>query len=385
MHNMKINRTALSAIEKDLKNYPVVAILGARQVGKTTLAKEIKKKKANSIYLDMEDVSDYTKLNEAGLYFRNNAKKLIIIDEIQLRPELFSILRSVIDEDRRNGRFIILGSASPELVNKSSQSLAGRISYHELMPFSLFEVGEKFTDKLWLRGGFPDAFLARNNDVAFGWHTTFIKTFLERDLNMLGFRMSPHKMRQVWTMIAHCHSSTVNYSTLANSLDVTDKTVKAWVNALCDTYMVRTLEPYLANVGKRLVKSPKVYLTDSGILHSLLGIENKDALLSNPILGASWEGFVINQIINVAPARSKFFFYRTSTGDEIDLIVSAPNNKTYAFEVKHSLNPSVKKGFYNALETLSLTKAYVVYSGNESFQMNTDTTAIALSDLKSVF
>ena len=383
---MKIDRAKTVLIKKDLKSFPVVAILGARQVGKTTLAKEIKSQYGGkSVYIDLEYPPDFNKLSEPELFFKENEDKLIIIDEIQLKPELFPILRSVVDINRKSGRFLILGSASPELINKSSQTLAGRIVYEELLPFSIYEVGDKNIDKLWIRGGFPDSYLASNDNLSFKWLSSFVKTFLERDLGMLGFRSSPAKMRQVWTMIAHCHSSVVNYSTLSNALDVTDKTVKHWINVLSDTYMLRVLKPWSGNVGKRLVKSPKIYLTDSGILHLLLGIETKDSLITNPILGASWEGFVLEQIFAAAPERSDFSFYRSSNGDEIDLIVSTPNGKIFAFEIKRSLNPVAAKGFYNALAVVKPTFAYVVYSGNEKYSINKNLTALPISKIPEIF
>lgn len=383
---MKIQRLEKSKIENDLKHFPVVAIVGARQVGKTTLAKEIVSDlKESSVYLDMEKPVDYDKLNDAYLYLKDNSDKLVIIDEIQLRPELFPLLRSIIDEDRRNGRFLILGSASPELLNKSSQSLAGRIRYHELSPFSLFEVGEKNTDKLWIRGGFPDSFLASDDNQSFSWLDSFISTFLERDLNMLGFRLSPTQMRRVWTMTAHYHGSSINYSSLGKSLEVSNKTVKYWLDVLSDTYMLRQLQPWSGNVAKRLVKSPKVYLRDTGILHSLLKIETKESLCSHPILGASWEGFAIEQITSIAPERSEFSYYRTSSGNEIDLIVDSPKMGRTAFEIKRSSVPSLEKGFYNALDAIKPQRAFVVYSGDEQYRINGNVTALPLSNVTEVF
>lgn len=379
MQGMKIERSEKLKIENDLNRFPVVAIVGARQVGKTTLAKEIVADlKESSVYLDMEKPVDYDKLNDAYLYLKDNSEKLVIIDEIQLRPELFPLLRSIIDEDRRNGRFLILGSASPELLNKSSQSLAGRICYHELSPFSLFEVGLENADKLWLRGGFPDSFLATDDEQSFSWLDSFVSTFLERDLNILGFRLSPTQMRRVWTMTAHYHGSTINYSSLGKSLEASNKTVKYWLDVLSDTYMLRQLQPWAGNTSKRLVKSPKVYLRDTGILHSLLKIETKDSLLSHPILGASWEGFAIEQIISAAPARSEFSYYRTATGEEIDLIVDSPKAGRIAFEIKRSSVPALGKGFYNALDTIKAQRAFVIYSGDEQYRINDTVSALPL-------
>lgn len=371
---------------KSLMAYPIVGLLGARQVGKTTLAKSIARDfGSQSLYLDLENPDDFVKLNEPGLFFRDNAKRLIILDEIQHKPELFPLLRSVVDEGESNGRFLILGSASPDLLNKSSQSLAGRIRYHELTPFSAFEVGVESAERLWIGGGFPDAYLASDLDGAFDWIAAFIKTFLERDLGMLGFRLSPHNMRRVWTMLAHYHGSTVNYSSLSRALDVSDSTVRHWIDVLEDTYMLRSVRPWSGNTAKRLVKSPKIYLRDSGIVHSLLGIEDKDKLLSHPVIGASWEGFVIEQIAAVAPERSNFSFYRSSGGNEVDLIVETPKKGTIVFEIKRSLNPSLGSGSYAALEDIAPKDAYVVYSGKETFRMNEGITVIPLASVPDVF
>lgn len=383
---MKIERTEKAKVIKSLKAYPIVALLGARQVGKTTLAKSIARdSETQSIYLDLENPDDFVKLNEPGLYFKDNADKLIILDEIQLKPELFPLLRSVVDDGDRNGRFLILGSASPDLLNKSSQSLAGRIRYHELNPFSVFEVGIENTENLWIRGGFPDACLASDLERAFDWIAAFIKTFLERDLGMLGFRLSPHNMRRVWTMLAHYHGTTVNYSSLSKALEVSNPTVRHWIDVLEDTYMLRALRPWSGNTAKRLVKSPKIYLRDSGIVHNLLGIEDKEKLLSHPVLGASWEGFVIEQIAAAAPERSNFSFYRSSSGHEVDLIVETPKKGTLVFEIKRSLGPSIASGTYAALEDLAPKKAYVVYSGKETYRMSEDITAIPLAGVPDVF
>ncbi len=383
---MKVERTEKAKVVKSLKAYPIVGLLGARQVGKTTLAKSIAHdfKKA-SVYLDLENPDDFVKLNEPSLYFKDNADKLIILDEIQLKPELFPLLRSVVDDGERNGRFLILGSASPDLLNKSSQSLAGRIRYHELNPFSAFEVGVENAERLWIRGGFPDAYLAADLDGAFDWIAAFIKTFLERDLGMLGFRLSPHSMRRVWTMLAHYHGSTVNYSSLSRALDVTDPTVRHWIDVLEDTYMLRSVRPWSGNTAKRLVKSPKIYLRDSGIVHNLLGIEDKEKLLSHPVLGASWEGFVIEQIVAASPERSNFSFYRSSNGHEVDLIVETPKKGTLAFEIKRSLSPSLSSGTYAALEDIAPNKAYVVYSGEETYRMSEDITVIPLASVLEMF
>lgn len=383
---MKIERTEKPKVIKSLKSFPVVAILGPRQVGKTTLAKSIAADiGGKSVYLDLENPADYTKLTEPVLYLKDNADKLVIIDEIHLKPELFPILRSMVDENGANSRFLILGSASPELLNKSSQSLAGRIKYHELNPFSVFEVGMENISELWIRGGFPDAYLTATLDDSFDWIAAFVQTFLERDLGMLGFRLSPHNMRRVWTMLAHYHGAVVNYSALSNSLDVSNVTVKHWIDVLEDTYMLRTLRPWSGNTKKRLVKSPKIYLRDSGILHNLLGVEEMEKLLSNPILGASWEGFIIEQIAATAPDRSQFSFYRNSSGNEVDMIVDTPKSGTIAFEIKRSLSPSLSNGTYSALKDISPDKAYVIYSGDDSYRLNEDVTVIPVAGIPSAF
>ena len=389
---MKIERTEKPKVIKSLKSFPVVAILGPRQVGKTTLAKSIAADiGGKSVYLDLENPADYTKLTDPVLYLKDNADKLVIIDEIQLKPELFPILRSMVDE---NGAFYPSYSELTQPESKyydsyaygtSWNDFAGRIKYHELTPFSVFEVGMENISELWIRGGFPDAYLAATLDDSFDWIAAFVQTFLERDLGMLGFRLSPHNMRRVWTMLAHYHGAVVNYSALSNSLDVSNVTVKHWIDVLEDTYMLRTLRPWSGNTKKRMVKSPKIYLRDSGILHNLLGVEEMEKLLSNPILGASWEGFIIEQIAATAPDRSQFSFYRNSSGNEVDMIVETPKSGTIAFEIKRSLSPSLSNGTYSALKDISPDKAYVIYSGDDSYRLNEDVTVIPVAGIPSAF
>ena len=379
-----IPRLQEKKIFQSLKSYPAVALLGARQVGKTTLAKSIAKRfDRKAIYLDLENPADLVKLQDPLFFLREHQDHLVLLDEIQRKPELFPVLRSLIDEKRNSGRFLLLGSASPLLLKQSSESLAGRIRYHELDPLNLFEVGAeaKEVDRLWLRGGFPDSYSQKNTPQSFDWMDSFIRTFLERDLNQLGFRIPSQTMRRFWIMLAHHQACLLNSSSLAQSLEVTDKTIKHWTDVLVDTFMIRRLMAWSGNQSKRLVKSPKIYIRDSGLLHSLLKIETKESLLSHPVLGASWEGFVIEQIAQGAPERSELFFYRTSTGEEIDLIVQLPNQKKWVFEIKRSSIPTLSRGFYNALEDISPDKAFVIHAGKDHYRINSSIEALPISQL----
>jgi predicted AAA+ superfamily ATPase len=365
-----IDRHLTDTVKKRLQNNPAVAILGPRQCGKTTLAGQIVKKFNQSVYLDLENPGDLAKLSDPLAFFSLHNQDLVCLDEIQRAPELFSILRSIIDERARNAQFLILGSAGRDLIRQSSESLAGRIAYLDLTPFLLSELEAAHKDdirRLWLRGGFPKSYLAQDHDISFEWRQDFIRTFLERDIGMLGFRMPPARLGRFWKMCAHIHGSLLNASKLADSLGVSSHTVSSYIDLLAHTFMLRVLLPDAPNLKKRLVKSPKIYIRDSGILHALLDIRTHDDLLSHPILGASFEGFAMENILAFAKNYEPSF-YRTSAGAEIDLILRR-GRRTLAFELKSSSVPRVSKGFWNALEDIAPDEAYVVAPVKESYPM----------------
>lgn len=361
---------------------PAVALLGPRQVGKTTLAIYLGKTRP-SIYLDLESDADRAKLSEPELYLASHDDKLVILDEVHRLPNLFQILRGLIDRNRRAGRrsgqFLLLGSASIDLLKQSGETLAGRIAYLEMQPVDGLEVPSDALDTLWLRGGFPDSFLASSDRASMRWRQDFIRTYLERDIPLLGPRIPAETLRRFWTMLAHHQSGLLNAAELARSLGVDGKTVASYLDLLVDLLLVRRLEPWHANVGKRLVKSPKVYVRDSGIAHALLGLGSAEQLLGHPIAGSSWEGFVIETLIAAAPDGTAANFYRTSAGAEIDLLLSPPGQKPWAIEIKRSLSPKLEKGFYLACEDLQPQRRIVVYPGQESFPLSNDVTVMSLS------
>jgi predicted AAA+ superfamily ATPase len=377
-----IDRHLTETVKTRLQNNPAVAILGPRQCGKTTLAGQIVKNMEQSVYLDLENPGDLAKLDDPLAFFSLHHDDLVCLDEIQRVPEIFSILRSVIDNRARNGQFLILGSAGPDLIRQSSESLAGRIAYLELTPFLLSELEAAQKDdvrRLWLRGGFPRSYLAEDVDISFQWRQDFIRTFLERDIGMLGFRMPPARIGRFWKMCAHIHGSLLNASKLADSLGVSSHTVRSYMDLLEQTFMLRVLLPDAPNLKKRLVKSPKIYIRDSGILHALLDIRTHDDLLSHPIIGTSFEGFAMESIL----AYAKNFeptFYRTSAGAEIDLILRR-GLRTLAFELKSSTVPRVSKGFWNALEDISPDEAYVVAPVEDSYPMKGDVMVSPLQEI----
>ena len=374
-------------LEKKIKNavdlFPVVGILGSRQVGKTTLAKELQSKYHSSVYIDLELPSDYNKLENAEFYLRSVEDKLVIIDEIQRKPELFPLMRALVDENRRTGRFIILGSSSPDLIKNASESLAGRINYFELAPFLYDEiksVAPMFTTH-WLRGGYPLSFLAENDEISFNWRLEFIRTFLERDVPNLGLRIPAIQLRRFWTMLAHSHASLWNASSLSSALGVTAPTAKNYLDILVDTFIVRQLTPFFPNVKKRIVKSPKFYLRDSGLLHCLLNIKSEDDLLANPIAGHSWEGYVVEQIVNRIPKSWTANFYRTSAGAEIDLVISESDKPIFCCEIKFSMTPALNKSFWNAFKDLKCKKAFIIYPGKDIYPIDDNVTVVPVSEL----
>jgi len=363
-----IDRHLTDTIKSRLRNNPAVAILGPRQCGKTTLAGQIVKNIKKSVYLDLENPADQAKLDDPLAFFSLHNDDLICLDEIQRIPDLFTSLRSIIDERGTTVQFLILGSASRDLIRQSSESLAGRIAYLELTPFLVpeLETGQKDDIRqLWLRGGFPRSYLAQDIDISYQWRKDFFLTFLERDIGMLGFRMPPTRLGRFWKMCAHLHGSLLNASRLADSLGVSSHTVRSYMDLLEHTFMLRVLLPDTPNSKKRLVKSPKIYIRDSGILHTLLDIRTHDDLLSHPTLGASFEGFAMENIL--ASARHyEPSFYRTSAGAELDLILRR-GRRILAFEFKSSTVPRVSKGFWNALDDISPDEAYVIAPVKESY------------------
>jgi predicted AAA+ superfamily ATPase len=381
-----INRLLQEKAEKSLARYPVVGILGSRQVGKTTLAKMIKNRmKRKVIYLDLELPSDLNKLQDPELYLSRFEDTLVIIDEIQRMLSLFPLLRALVDRKRTAGRFLILGSASPELIRHSSESLAGRIIYHELSPFSLAEINSESIQKLWLRGGYPKSYLLRSNDDSFTWREAFIKTYLEMDIPQLGIRIPAQQLRRFWTMIAHSHGQLWNASKIAGSLGISAPTVRSYLDILEETFIVRQIQPYHSNIKKRLIKSPKVYIRDSGLLHTLLNIRSIEDLHGHPSLGSSWEGFIVEQILGILPERWQTYFYRTGAGAEIDLILFDSKHKPVAIEIKYSISPKVDRGFWNAYEDLSCKKGYVVYPGIESYPLGKNVVTLPVKDLAKIF
>ncbi len=382
-----ITRQQTDFIKRKLKNTPAVALLGPRQVGKSTLAKEIMKSFKGAIYLDLERPTDLNKLRDPEAYFALHPNKLICLDEIQRSPELFPVLRSLIDERGRNGQFLILGSASPTLIQQRSESLAGRMAYIEMMPFLLQElIAHKQTStllrRLWLRGGFPRSYLATNDKASFEWRLDFIRTFLERDLTQLSFSLSPKVMERFWRLCAHSHGQLLNQSKLGSTLGLSHHTIRSYIDALEQTFILRSLPPYEANLKKRLIKSPKVYIRDTGLLHALLGLETQEDFFSHPCYGSSWEGLVIEQILAQLPDW-RASFYRTASGSEIDLIVEK-GKRRIAVECKASTAPEVGKGFWLALQNLEITEAWVVAPVNERYPLGRGVSVIPLEQIKKI-
>ena len=364
-----IERAITARIKEDLEFFPIVSIIGPRQVGKTTLAKQLSNQLSKStLYLDLELETDAQKLVDAQTYLQQNASKCVILDEIQRMPHLFPLLRALVDQQREPARFILLGSSSPDLIRESSESLAGRISYTELMPFSWPEV--MTIDSMgmhWLKGGFPEAFLAPRLTLTFRWLSSFVQTYIERDIRALGYEISGPTLNKLLSMIAHINSSILNVSDLARSLGVSQPTVNRYLDLLEGSFVIHRLPPYFANVSKRLVKSPKVYLRDSGLLHQLAQVISYDALLGHPVVGSSWEGYVIEQARRVVGTDWSFYYYRTAAGAEIDLLLVAPNGKKAAIEIKLSNAPTVSKGFYQSVADLNPDFTFIIIPEGDSY------------------
>lgn len=386
---MMIPRRALAAVESALRRQAAVALLGPRQVGKTTLALSLAEK-TPSLYLDLESRADRAKLSDPALFLERHEDRLVILDEVHRLPELFQTLRGLIDKGRRKGRrtgrFLILGSASIDLLRQSGESLAGRIAYVEMGPFDVLEIGPKPAARpaLWLRGGFPDSYLAADDGQSFALRRDFIRTYLERDVPMFGPRIPAETLERLWTMLAHGQGTLLNASRLAASLAISAQSVTRYIDLLVDLLLVRRLRPFNANLGKRLVKSPKVYVRDSGLVHALLGIADHDALAGHPVVGASWEGFVIENLLATAPADTRASFYRTAAGAEIDLLLELPGGKRWTVEIKSGLSPRLEKGFHFARQDLKPEKSFVVYSGDDRYPLDEGVEAIGLWELASI-
>ncbi len=380
-----IKRKVEDTVCRYLKIFPVVAVLGPRQCGKSTLVKSLVTNWNNSLYLDLQNDPDLSKLDQPIYFFESNANKIICLDEIQLVPKLFSILRSVVDNNRQNGKFILLGSASRDLIQQTSETLAGRIGMVYLSPFTMNELSnlDGFSlNTFWLRGGFPDSYLALNDAFSKIWRDNFVKTFIERDIPQLGFQIPALQLKRLLTMCAHNQGQILNYSKLGESLGLTHPTIKRYIDLLEQTFIVRTLFPYEVNVKKRLVKSPKVFVRDSGILHQLLAIADYNSLLGNPIFGASWEGVVVENVIVNNPDWD-YYFYRTATGDELDLILTKGTQRI-AIECKASTAPKLTKGFYRALEVVQPHKTYVIIPTQVLYDIAPNITVCGLDEFLNI-
>lgn len=378
-------RRLLAPLTTALAEAPAVALLGPRQVGKTTLALEVARTRP-SVYLDLESSADRAKLADPALYLAQHEDKLVVLDEIHRTPALFRTLRGLIDVGRRRGhgkgRFLVLGSASIDLLKQSSESLAGRIRYLELAPFDAAEVGPERLQALWLRGGFPESLLADSDAASLRWRADFMRTYLERDIPQLGPRIPAETLRRFWTMLAHQQGGVLNAAGLARALAVDGKTVASYLDLLVDLLLVRRLAPWHGNIRKRLVKSPRVYVRDSGLVHALLGIADGEALLAHPVAGASWEGLAIESLIAGAPTGAEAHFFRTTAGAEIDLLLKLPGRRRpWAIEVKRGLTPQLERGFHLAAADVEAERRFVVYGGAERFALAAGVEAMPLAEL----
>ena len=364
-----IARRIKSEINESLSFFPVVSIVGPRQVGKTTLAKQIMSESARpTLYMDLELPSDLLKLNDAELFLSQHSDKLIVIDEVQHKKELYPLIRGLVDQQREPARFLLLGSASPELIRHSSESLAGRIAYHQLYPFDLTEIpGIIPQTDLWVKGGFPNMLFSKKIDMSGSWMENFISTYLNRDLLQLGLNASPKIIRNLWTMMAHLNGQLLNATTLGNSLGVTTPTIKRYVDFLEDAFLLKSLHPFSWNISKRLVKSAKVYLTDTGILHHLVGVSDFNSLSGNPVIGSSWESFVVNQLFALKSNQIDLYFYRTHHGAEVDLVFTKGLTVVATAEIKYSNSPQLTKGNFHAFDDLKAHMNFVITPSSDDY------------------
>lgn len=382
-HNLQmINRQLYPHLVEHLAQFPAVALLGPRQAGKTTLAEVLCAQRESCLYLDLESPTDRNKLLDPEAYLSQHEDKLVILDEVQRLPELFQPLRGLIDRGRKkrlhHGRFLLLGSASGDLLRQSGESLAGRIAYLELPPFQVIETSPTAQDVLWVRGGFPTSFLAVNDRQSVVWRQNLISTYLERDIPSYGTRIPAETLRRFWTMLAHNQGGMLNVSQLGKNLMVDTKTVSRYLDLLVDLLLVRRVLPWHSNVGKRLVKSPKVYIRDSGLVHALLGIHDADTLLGHPVVGNSWEGFCMENLLNAAPFNTTSGFYRSSAGAEIDLLLDIAGQGLWAIEIKRSATAKLRRGFHQACEDLQPAKRLLVYPGNERYPIGEGVEVVGL-------
>jgi uncharacterized protein len=385
---MMINRILQRKIHKSLESMPVVALLGPRQVGKTTLALEVARSIGKeSSYLDLELDSDLAKLSDPEAYLRRFENKLLIIDEVQRQPKLFRLLRGLVDIRKRkgenSGQFLLLGSASRDIIQHSSETLAGRIRFLELYPFSILEIaqseGTSFDlEKIWLRGGFPDSYLSATDSDSWDWRSDFISSYVEKDIPLMGPQVASTTMRRLWSMLAHNNAQQANFSKLGESLGFSYKTIKNYIDTLTDFYMIRQIQPWSGNTKKRLVKAPKIYLRDCGLAHRFLNITDFEDLLGHPGIGASWEGFVLENILNNISDKWRYSYYRTSAQAEVDLVLEGPKNEVWAIEVKRSSAPKVSKGFHYACDDIKATRKFVIYPGEEQYPLGDEIEVIGL-------
>ena len=379
-----IDRSLAPRLEDALAHTPAVALLGPRQVGKTTLALAAGRR-FDALYLDLESEQDRAKLAEPELYLSAHQDKLVILDEVHRAPGLFPVLRGLIDRARRAGRrsgqYLLLGSASLDLLKQSGESLAGRIAYLELAPFSVLETQNRPMDELWLRGGFPESLLARDAARSLRWRQDFIRSYLERDIPQFGRRIAAETLRRLWTMLAHHQGGLLNTAQFARNLGVDAKTAAGYLDLLVDLLIVRRLPPWHANLRKRMVKSPKVYVRDSGLAHALLNIPDLETLLAHPVVGQSWECFAIENLLVAAADKAQGYFYRTSGGAEIDLLLAWPDGSLWAVEIKRSLAPKIERGFHEACNDLQPARKFVVYPGREAYPLARDIQATPLETL----
>lgn len=377
---------AEQALRQSLARAPAVVLLGPRQIGKTTLAKKLAENEKGAIYLDLEKAADLRRLEDAGVFLRSQPGRLVIIDEVHRLPNLFAELRGIIDERRaggiRTGQFLLLGSASLDLVQHASETLAGRVIYLDLAPIAVDEargagVG---ADTLWLRGGFPESLIAADDAESFEWRRNFIRSYLERDVPMFAPRMPSNTIGRLWTMLANAQGSLLNSARLAQGLGVSAPMINRYIDLLVDLMLVRRLQPWSGNLNKRLVRSPKVYVRDSGVVHALLELETLDQLLGHPVVGPSWEGFVIETLIDAAGPRRAPMFYRTQDGAEIDLLFERAGKIEMALEIKRSTAPKVERGFFLACDDLQIERRFVVYSGQEGYPISHGATVLSLEE-----
>lgn len=377
-----VDRHIEAYIEENLSVFPAVIILGSRQCGKSTLIKKMAEQRDDMLYLDLQNRNDLAKLNEPSFFFQHNERKTICLDEIQRSPDIFPVLRSEIDRNRRPGRFILLGSASRNLIQHSSESLAGRVGLVDLTPFLANEIDEKQNydyTKYWFRGGYPDSYNADSDSASSLWRENFIRTYIERDIPQLGFQIAAPQLTRLLTMTAHEHGQLLNASKLASSMDLTAPTIRHYLDIMEQTYIIRSLPPYYVNTKKRLVKAPKIYIRDSGILHQILQIPSFNELLGNTIIGNSWEGLVVENVCSLA-RHAQCFFYRSATGDEMDLLLQYPNN-LIAIECKSSSAPSVTEGFWKSIEFLNPSHTYIVAPVESSYPMAANVYVCNLSEM----